>query len=247
MRPALPAGTLIITSTVYVNSDMTVLVDPAIREQQCVDSMLYYLKSPYLASIVVCDNSGFDFSTNNRLTEAAAEGGKQIEFLSFTGDKKAIAAKGKGYGEGQMMAYIFRESRLLKRGDASFFKVTGRLLVLNFDEIARKVKPGKSYFQRVGRNPFVNPEKVDTRFYYCNMGLFESRLLNAYGDVNDREGRYLEHVYYRALNGQHRSYSGFGVPPLFGGISGSTGLSYSIGPIKRIAEVIINYLEGNRF
>ena len=33
MRPAHPSGTLIITSTVYVNSDMTILVDPVIREQ----------------------------------------------------------------------------------------------------------------------------------------------------------------------------------------------------------------------
>src|SRR5579864_4618510 len=132
MRPPHPASTLIITSTVYVNSDMTILVDPAVREQQYLDSILYYLKSPHLAAIVVCDNSGFDFSADSRLTEAAAQSGKQIEFLRFSGDKKEIAAKGKGYGEGQMMAYIFAESRLLKEAGASFFKVTGRLLVLNF-------------------------------------------------------------------------------------------------------------------
>jgi hypothetical protein len=136
---------------------------------------------------------------------------------------------------------------LLKRAGASFFKVTGRLFVLNFDEIARKVRPGKTYFQRVGRNPFVNLEKVDTRFYYCNLGLFESRLLQAYKLVNDREGRYLEHVYYGVLKEQPGSYSGFGILPFFSGISGSTGLSYSIGRIKRIAEIIINYLAGNRF
>ncbi len=247
MRPAHPSGTLIITSTVYVNSDMTILVDPVIREQQCIDSILYYLRSPYLAAIVVCDNSGFDFSTNSRVMEAAAQSGKQTEFLCFAGEKKAIAAKGKGYGEGEMMAYIFMESRLLKGADASFFKVTGRLLVLNFDEIARKVKPGKTYFQRVGRNPFVNLKKVDTRFYYCNLELFKSRLLHAYKVVNDREDQYLEHAYYEALQAQRRPYTGFGVPPLFGGISGSTGLSYSIGPLKRVAEVIINYLAGNRF
>jgi hypothetical protein len=243
----IPSSTLIITSTVYVNSDMTILVDPVIREQQCVDSILYYLKSPYLESIVVCDNSGFDFSTNKRILEAAAQSGKQTEFLCFAGEKQTIAAKGKGYGEGEMMAYILMESRLLKRAGASFFKITGRLLVLNFDAIARKVKPGRSYFQRVGRNPFVNLKKVDTRFYYCNVGLFESHLLHAYKVVNDREGRYLEHVYYEALQGQPSPYTGFGVPPLFGGTSGSTGLSYSIGPLKRFAEVIINYLAGNRF
>lgn len=247
MRPHHPAGTLVITSTVHVNSDLTILVDPAVREQQYIDSILYYLKSPYLAAIVVCDNSGFDFSANSWLMEAATRSGKQIEVLCYEGEKKQIAAKGKGYGEGQMMAHIFNESRLIKSAGPSFFKVTGRLLVLNFDAIAQRVRPGKTYFQRVGRNPFVNVEKVDTRFYYCNTELFGSCLVDAYKVVNDNEGRYLEHAYYRALRSGQTTYGGFGVPPLFAGISGSTGLSYSIGPIKRIAEVIINYLGGNRF
>ncbi len=160
--------TLIITSTVYVNSDMTVLTDPLVRERQYVDSILYYLRSPVLSAIIVCDNSGFDFSTNAKLVEVAAESGKRTEFLYFISDKDRIAERGKGYGEGEILAHVFRESRLLADAEASFFKVTGRLLVLNLDTIARKVRSGETYFQRVGLNPFVNQKKVDTRFYYCN-------------------------------------------------------------------------------
>jgi hypothetical protein len=239
--------TLIVTSTVHVNSDMTVLSDPAIRERQYVDSILYYLRSPYLAAVIVCDNSGFDFSGNDRLKAALSESTKRAEFLRFTAETRDIVMKGKGYGEGQILAHVFRESRLLRDSGSSVFKVTGRLLVLNFDTIAQKVKPGKTYFQRVGRNPFVNLKKVDTRFYYCNKEIFEDWLMTAFHAVNDREGHYLEHAYYQILKEQHISYSGFGIPPLFSGISGSTGLSYSIGPVKRVAEKLINYLSGNRF
>ena len=88
MRSLHPASTLIITSTVHVNSDMTILVDPAIRERQYIDSILYYLKSPYLAAIIVCDNSGFDSSTNSRLMEAAAQSGRQIDPLFIRGQKR---------------------------------------------------------------------------------------------------------------------------------------------------------------
>jgi hypothetical protein len=242
-----PTHLLIMTSTVHVNSDMTVLTDPAIREQQYVDSILYYLRSPYMGAVIVCDNSGFDFSLNRRLTEALAASGKRAEFLHFRAETDKIEEKGKGYGEGQILAHVFRESRLLRDSESSVFKVTGRLLVLNFDTIAQKVKPDKTYFQRVGRNPFVNLKKVDTRFYYCNKEIFEAWLMTAFRSVNDREGHYLEHTYYQVLKERHIRYSGFGIPPLFSGVSGSTGLSYAIGPVKRVAEKLINYLSGNRF
>lgn len=245
----LPRGmhTLLLTSTVYVNSDMTVLTDPSTRIRQCVDSILYYLRSPWLGALIVCDNSGFDFMATEGLSAAVAASGKRTEFLRFSGDRDKIVEKGKGFGEGQMLEYILRESLLLKEVTGSFFKVTGRLVVENFDTIAGRVKPGKTYFQGVGRNPFVRERKVDTRFYYCNRALFENTLLSTYRQVDDRNGRYLEHEYYRSLRENRTVYSGFGIPPLFSGISGSTGLSYSIGRFKRIYDRWLNFVTGNRF
>lgn len=239
--------TLIITSTVYVSSEMTVLTDPLEREWQYIESFLYYLKSSYLDKLIICDNSGFDYSANRQLMEAIRASGKHVEFLRFVADKEKIREKGKGYGEGLMMEHVFRTSRLLESSAASVLKVTGRLIVLNFDRIARRVKPGKTYFQRAGRNPLVNERRVDTRFYYINKEVFRSRLLETYKNVDDKNGRYLEHTYYRVLKDQRVSYSGFGIPPLFSGISGSTGLSYSIGPVKQLWDKLFNYLAGGGF
>jgi len=220
--------TLIITSTVYVNSNLTVLTDPDLREKQYVDSILFYIGSAVIKKIVVCDNSGFDYSRIERLSALAKQHGKEIEFLSFQGDKDKIKLKGKGYGEGEIMEYTLRNSRLLGRVE-DFFKVTGRVIVPNIDRIASKVVPGEVCFQRVTMNPFgtLHKCKVDTRLYFCSYAFFEQNLLNAYKTVDDEGGRYLEHAYYDSLKAHRARWRGFKVFPRYSGISGSTGLSYS--------------------
>ena len=247
MTTPIDKHTLIITSTVFVNSDMTVLRDPEARKQQCVDSILYYLDSPLLGAIIVCDNSGFDFSSEQRIIAAATAAGTECEFLAFVADAQSIGEKGKGYGEGLMIEHIFRNSRLLRDAGPSVMKVTGRIQVLNFNIIASRIRAGKTYFQRVGLNPFLNRKKVDTRFYCVNVEAFRAWLMEAYKTVDDKAGRYLEHAYFEALRNGAVPYSGFGVPPLFSGTSGSTGQSYSIGPVKQLAGRLLNYLSGGRF
>src|SRR5262249_46354525 len=192
--------TLIITSTVYVNSDLTVVTDPGLREQQYIDSILFYIGSAGTKKIVVCDNSGFDYSKIERLPAQAKQHGKEIEFLSFQGDKDKIKQRGKGYGEGEIMEYTFRNSRLLGK-ESDFFKVTGRVLVLNIDRIVSKVIPGEVCFQKVTMNPFstLHKFKVDTRLYYCSRAFFERNLLDAYKTVDDNGGRYLENAYFDRL------------------------------------------------
>jgi len=221
---------------------MTYLTDSRQREEQYIQSILFYLRSPGLAAIIVCDNSGFDYSENASLRDAVSTSGKEVEFLHFSAPDEGIREKGKGYGEGLLMAYVLRESKLLQRSADSFFKVTGRLTVLNLDTIAQKVRPGETYFDAVGLNPFKNRKKVDTRFYYCNKTVFEAVLMNAFGAVDDLQGCYLEHVYYRALKEHGIGFRRFVPPPVFDGISGSTGLPYSTGAFKRLIKKILRYL-----
>jgi len=220
--------TLIITSTVYVNSGLTVVMDAGLREQQYTDSILFYIGSAAIKKIVVCDNSGFDYSKVERLSAGAKQHGKEIEFLSFQGDKDKIKQQGKGYGEGEIMAYTLKNSRLLGEG-SDFFKVTGRVIILNIDRIASKVVPGEACFQKVTMNPFstLHKCKVDTRLYYCSRAFFEHHLSDAYTSVDDNGGRYLEHAYYDSLVVHQARWTGFSVFPRYSGISGSTGLSYS--------------------
>lgn len=219
---------LILTSTVHINSLMTVVVDPKIRLQQYIDSIHFYLDSKVIQKIVVCDNSDFDYSSITALQEHAVINNKTIEYLHFQGTSDKIQEFGKGFGEGEIMAFVFKHSHLIQDDDSAFLKVTGRLKIINIDSVLGKMKHDVTYFQPVNLNPFINLKKVDTRFYQCTKAIFTTFLKNAYFDVHDKESVFLEHVYYKQLIANNIKYKNFVVLPNFLGISGSTGIVYEM-------------------
>lgn len=218
---------LIITSTVNVNSGLTVLVDPQIRLQQYIESILFYLNSSKVDKIIVCDNSGFNYSNIRIIDETASRNNKKIEFLSFKGNTNMIREFGKGFGEGEIISYAFNHSKLMVQDEASFIKVTGRLRILNLDKILKELKQEKNYFNTVNLNPFVNLRKVDTRFYQCTKRNFIDFFIDSYKEVNDHNEFYLEHVYYDKLSKNKIEYSNSKILPNFLGVSGSTGTLYN--------------------
>lgn len=220
---------LVITSTVYVSSNNTILIDSNERIRQYVESFLFYLDCKTIQDIIICDNSGFDYSKCVEFHNTTLK--KNVEFLCFLGDNEKISEKGKGYGEGEIMEYVLKNSKLI-RNRTSFCKVTGRVKILNIDSILRRINNRNNYFQRIGLNPFVTIKKVDTRFYHSTIDSFEQYLLKSYDSVNDNEGQYLEHVYYRQLNDNGLKYKSLNRLPNIKGISGSTGKTYDIKPVR---------------
>ena len=223
---------LIITSTVNVNSNLTVLVNPKIRLEQYVESILFYLNSKKIDKIIICDNSLFDYSNVEVICKLAVKNNKIIEFLNFKGSTIKIQELGKGYGEGEIMSFIFINSKLIKQEEFSFLKVTGRLKLLNIDSILEFCKPNINYFQPTSLNPFIKSNKTDTRFYQCTKLVFNEFFEDSYQNVNDVEGVYLEHIYYNKLIDEKIRFENFKILPYFIGVSGSTGESYKISDIK---------------
>lgn len=224
---------LIITSTVNVNSGLTVLVDPKIRLKQYIDSIVFYLNSSKIDKIIVCDNSGFDYSGIKKIVELSAISNKKIEFLNFYGTVSKIQESGKGYGEGEIISFVFKNSEIFtQQGDKAFLKVTGRLKIINIDEILNHLKPNVNYFNAVNLNPFVNLKKVDTRFYQCTKDTFKCFFEDSYKNVNDKKGFFLEHVYYSNLFENNIEFKNFKILPRFSGISGSTGITYNTSKIS---------------
>lgn len=212
---------LVITSTVYVNSLLTLLTDPQIRLEQYIESVLFYIKSGEFSEIVICDNSGFNYDSIDRIKIEAIRRNIRIEPLSFSGDKDRIKSQGKGYGEGEILAHIFKYSQLME-GASSFVKITGRVKVLNIKSVLKSTMQGKNYFLKIGLNPFRNRKMVDTRFYYCLKEDFTNNLIESYNMVNDFTGYYLERSYYDKLQTSMK-YNGFLILPRFIGVSGSHG------------------------
>jgi hypothetical protein len=230
---------LILTSTVNVNSFMTVVVDPKIRLQQYLDSIHFYLDSKNIKKIIVCDNSGFDYSLITTLVEHAVKKNKIIEFLYFKGTLDKIQEFGKGFGEGEIMSFVFKNSKLINQEENTFLKVTGRLKIINIDSVVKSLKSNLTYFQPVNLNPFVNLKKVDTRFYQCTKLLFEELLKDSYFDVHDKENVFLEHVYYKKLVDNRIKFKNFIILPNFLGISGSTGIVYEMSRSELIVRQIL--------
>jgi hypothetical protein len=233
---------LIITSTVFVNSNLTVLTDPEIRKKQYIDSILFYLNTEMIDSLIICDNSDFDYSTIPSIQSLALEKGKDVEFLYFKGASELIFKLGKGYGEGEIMSHVFENSQLLQQF-THFFKVTGRVKVDNVDAILRQVKPASNHFQQIRLNPFLKVKLRDSRFYRCSKEVFSTYLINAHQLVNDSGGYYLEHAYTNALKDNGVPFRNFPVLPRFQGISGSHGGSLAQGNFAYKVKALINVVQ----
>lgn len=108
----------------------TSLQDPWIRASQYVEAIDFYLRETDY-NIVFCENSGVDLW--NEISASQKE--TRLEYLTFNGnnyDKKY----GKGYGEAKIIQHAFQHSIFLK--EASYvIKITGRVKVLNIDELAK--------------------------------------------------------------------------------------------------------------
>lgn len=237
---------LVITSSVYVSAPLTRLRDPLERERQYIDALRFFIKESPLSRIIVCDNSGYVYP--HSLVEHARLHGKRLELLSFTGNRDLVADYGKGYGEGEIMEYIFCWSLLIREVEG-FLKVTGRLKVVNIVKVLAQLHPAENYFMPISlvRPRWLVPKAarpcVEVRVYYATRAFFQEILLRAHRDVRDDQTFFLEHAYYKAIAEaaeNHAATNGaaivksFPTVPEIIGVSGSNGWTFrERGPLRK--------------
>jgi hypothetical protein len=224
MAATMNGETLVMTATFRAPDTPTLVV----RDEQT--RMLHYLcaltawaRPARVRRIVFAENSGtpFDFS---RVVSHLESAGKQVEILLFDGNRQS-AVYGKGYGEGKILEHVFRTSRLLPMSDV-FYKVTGRLFVRNFDAVSERTSRSEAFRFKVWDDPNRKP-KIMTAFFKCSRAVFESHLLDAYCEVDDRTGVHIEHVYYNRMHRAGLDDAEFPVKPRLVGQQASTGDVYS--------------------
>lgn len=217
------------------------LKDPEQRLQQYMESLRFYIVRTKLSQIVLCDNSDYDFSCADILALAERHG-KKLEILRFTGNAKEIIAKGKGYGEGEIIEYALSHSKLLRNAEY-FVKVTGRLKVCNIDELVEKMDTSKVYinkeirnFQRRGKQT----SKVSTVLYGIPKKTYITTLGDAYTNVCDKRGIFLEHVFYDRITNDKIAIHNMPRFPAINGVSGSLGDNYqaSIGWERNLYDLL---------
>jgi hypothetical protein len=215
---------LIITSCIYPFASFVKLINPREREQLHISALKRWIVESSFETIIICDNSNYVYC--DELILLAANHGKILEVLFFEGDKDKSKRLGKGYGEGEIIEYVFNNSNYINEFN-SFFKVTGKLFVENCNEYMN--------FQDVdfafdfSYSFYWNKDKVDcvfTNFYYANLISFKLFLKDQYLNVRDNEGFFLEHAYASALQ-KTLNVKILPIVPSISGISGSSGTRYS--------------------
>lgn len=232
----------IITGTVRPNGQVgqLILKDETDRLQQYRDALLFTIHSKAFSKVIFCENSGYGVECFEDLQEEATKCMINLEILSFAGNDKEVLKHGKGYGEGEIMDYVFANSRLLS-GEACFVKVTGRLKVINIRDICNRINAGKCYLNIPNR---TIRDYYDTKLYVMPTVVFDKYFRNAYGEVNDSKGDYLEKVYTKILSEQKIQVNNFPRYPRVTGMSGSSGLNYEYREWKCKIKDIISLFGG---
>ena len=218
---SLPRDTLVLTATFHSPLTPTLVVrDEHTRIHQYMCALVSWAQTRRVRRIILAENSNtrFDFSRIVRYLEAA---GKEVELLVFDGNKESPRF-GIGFGEGEILERVYTHSRLLRMTD-TFYKVTGRLFVRNFDEVSDATESRHAFRRKYGKPG--NPSKVDTTFFKCGLDLFERRLLHAYLQVDDAKRMFIEHVYFNKLS--ETDAGGFLLSPELVGQQASTGKVYA--------------------
>lgn len=214
----------IITGTISPAKQMGQLIlrDEKERLKQYKDSIQSVLCSGAFSKVVFCENSNYGIGDMTYLKDIAGENDVELELLSFQGNEEKACIHGKGYGEGEIMDYVFSHSKLIGTEDY-FVKITGRLKIDNMKDIVSRMKRQRTYFNipnRTIRNFY------DTRIYGMPAGQFQEYFLHSYEQVMDERGIFLETVYTKILLERNVKVSNFPRYPRIVGVSGSVGVVY---------------------
>lgn len=227
----------IITGTIKPAAQMGQLAirDEKERLEQYKEGLKSLLDSEAFSKLIFCENSNYGMEELRFLTVIAREKGIDLELLSFQGDTKNICIHGKGYGEGEIMEYVFSHSKLILE-ETYFVKITGRIKVDNGKELVMRLLENRTYFNipnRTIRNFY------DTRIYGMPIQQFEELFLSAYHQVMDAQGMFLELIYTKILQNNNIKVHNFPRYPRIRGISGSGGITYDYTEWKcRIRDVL---------
>ena len=121
--------------TAAINPGATAYVkmsDPEERLFQYLCSLVSWIQFSNSSPIIFCDNTGYDYDYS-KIIQMAENFNKHLEILLFVGNNESYKY-GKGWGEGKIIEYVFKNSKVLHHHNC-FYKITGQYFLKNCDEI----------------------------------------------------------------------------------------------------------------
>ncbi len=220
---------LLMGSAIRSPANFQAITDPNVRLRQTLCGLIRWIQDTSVGTIVLCDGTDPDYDFS-RITAFAAEHGKTLETLIFRKENDQYPTRGKSFGEGQVLEHAFTHSSHLKPG-GTFYKVTGRTFVKNFDAIRAAhvaddtvfIGPASIMMPKDAPTDMFGRRSVWTQFYKCGVDIFKKHLLHAYLDTHDSVAP-IECAYFHRL--QHVPHTRFDIKPYIVGRNGGLDLPY---------------------
>lgn len=173
----------------------TALQDTQERMNQYKRAILWYIEHTD-QPIVVVENSNTDMSAE--FADFIKEG--RLEYIFFDGNNYPHEL-GKGLGEALIIKYALDNSYILKSYD-SFIKITGRLILNNFNDIIRKIEPEVIYSNTI----FIDGKGVNfSHVFIANRNFILNYFLPYIDKLDDSKGFYFEHLLFEAISKWERN------------------------------------------
>ena len=219
---------LLLTGCINPSKDVAKIAvrSPNQRRKQTVEAIEFYIKHTRIRKIVYCDNS--NAPDIDELDNLARNYCKAFEWISFSGNTKQTIIHGKGFGEGEIIAYAINHSKLITDSEL-LMKVTGRLVVKNTNTLLSVLHKGRSYLD-------YHNGYIDTRCYIVKLNDYMNYLIHSHEFVNDDNEYYLEHEFYKVAISAGNIFYPFPIACNIIGISGSMGIEYKDDWIRRFAK-----------
>lgn len=237
---------ILLTSSVIAYDTSVRLIDSEKRTTLALESIKEWLAIDPGMQIVLCDGSGFDFSS--LITKVFPN--SLIECIFFENDKNMVMKYGRGFGEGEIVKYALAHSELISKANC-FAKCTSKLWVRNYHECLSEWNDNL-LFKGVFINAFspfkpVELKYIDTRFYIAKTTVYKKIFENVHLGIDRDIGYGLEECFHEAIQKNKVKTCLFNTPPIICGVGGGTGVSYKTSFKRMIKEKLkIKIVRKNR-
>lgn len=190
-RPAMSIPVLITTALAPPPGVPHLRMNDVARRTVATRGCVHFWAAQRVERIVIADATG-GVCLHDEDVALLARTGCVVEQISYRQDDDAVRARGKGYAEGQLIAFALESSRLLAQSER-FFKCTGKLLCRNFSQIAAMVEHnGLTELFWMGSYSGVDFANVDARLFLATRAFFADRVMEGYARASDAGGPMVE-------------------------------------------------------
>lgn len=192
-------------------------IDVGQRIRDYSESFEYWVNNDFFQKIIFCDNSNHSLSFIHDIIRKT-DSSKKIEILSYDGN--ANKNLGKGFGEIEILEYIYANSHIIHPEDI-IYKLTGRYIIKNIADF--QFEGPFKHLIACNMNYYRN--WTDSRFFISGYSFIPTYLFPRKSDINDVIDHNLEDVLAASISqslNEGYKLSIFKICPVIEGFSGGT-------------------------